>query len=271
MTNFNKNWKDFLEEAELDTSGIRINDELQENFWINNELEEKIRQRLLSIAKDFINSLELGSKVKDITFTGSLASYNWHTKSDVDLHILLDFSEFASDRALVKDFLDLKRAQWNERHDIFIYGHEVEMYFQDINEEHYANGVYSILKNRWLTIPTRTEQKLDLNNATIKAEALAKEVECVENHIDDKKYSQAFDASEKIKGKIRHMRSSGLSDGGIYSTENLAFKILRNSGILEKLSNLKHLAYDRKMSFTKSEPVTVKIQEEWWKFAKNRQ
>jgi hypothetical protein len=67
------------------------------------------------------------------------------------------------------------------------------------------------------------------------------------------------------------MRSSGLSDGGIYSTENLAFKILRNSGILEKLSNLKHLAYDRKMSFSKSEPVTVKIQEEWWKFAKNRQ
>ena len=95
MTNFNKNWKEFLEEAELDTSGIRINDELQENFWSNDELDEKIRRRLLSIAKDFNDSLELGSKVKDITFTGSLASYNWHTKSDVDLHILLDFSEFA--------------------------------------------------------------------------------------------------------------------------------------------------------------------------------
>ena len=68
MTNFNKNWKEFLEEAELDTSGIRINDELQENFWSNDELDEKIRRRLLSIAKDFNDSLELGSKVKDITF-----------------------------------------------------------------------------------------------------------------------------------------------------------------------------------------------------------
>ena len=57
MTNFNKNWKEFLEEAELDTSGIRINDELQENFWSNDELDEKIRRRLLSIAKDFNDSL----------------------------------------------------------------------------------------------------------------------------------------------------------------------------------------------------------------------
>ena len=103
----------------------------------------------------------------------------------------------------------------------------------------------------------------------MKAEALAREIECVQEHIEDKKYSRAYDSAEKIRAKIRNMRSTGLSDGGIFSTENLAFKILRNSGFLEKLANLKHLAYDKKMSFEKSAPVNVKVNEEWWKFSKN--
>ena len=143
------------------------------------------------------------------------------------------------------------------------------MYFQDINEEHYANGVYSVLKNRWLTKPTRTEEKLDLNNARIKAEGLAREIDCIQEHLDDKKYSRAYECAEKIRSKIRNMRSTGLSEGGIFSTENLAFKILRNSGFLEKLANLKHLAYDKKMSFSKNASVNVKVNEEWWKFSRN--
>ena len=65
------------------------------------------------------------------------------------------------------------------------------------------------------------------------------------------------------------MRSSGLKDEGIYSIENLAFKILRNSGYLEKLSNFRHLSYDKKMSYSDFEPVNVKIDEQWWKFIKS--
>ena len=40
------------------------------------------------------------------------------------------------------------------------------------------------------------------------------------------------------------MRSSGLSEGGEYSTKNLAFKVLRREGELDRLSKLKHRAYD---------------------------
>jgi len=39
-----------------------------------------------------------------------------------------------------------------------------------------------------------------------------------------------------------------LSDQGIYSPENLAFKMLRNAGYLEKLTALKIEAYDKMMS-----------------------
>ena len=44
------------------------------------------------------------------------------------------------------------------------------------------------------------------------------------------------------------MRNSGLDREGIYSPENLAFKMLRNAGYLEKLSSLKIEAYDKMMS-----------------------
>ena len=52
------------------------------------------------------------------------------------------------------------------------------------------------------------------------------------------------------------MRQMGLSDQGIYSPENLAFKMLRNAGYLEKLSALKIEAYDKMMSLSlKSERI----------------
>jgi hypothetical protein len=40
---------------------------------------------------------------------------------------------------------------------------------------------------------------------------------------------------ERIQNKIRKMRRAGLDKAGEFSTENLAFKILRNQGYLERL------------------------------------
>ena len=45
------------------------------------------------------------------------------------------------------------------------------------------------------------------------------------------------------------MRQAGLdSSQGIYSVKNIAFKVLRRNGYLEKLSNVKTQSYDRVMS-----------------------
>ena len=62
------------------------------------------------------------------------------------------------------------------------------------------------------------------------------------------KFEEAYRFSKKIKTKISRMRKSGLDREGIYSPENLAFKMLRNSGYLQKLSSLKINAYDKMMS-----------------------
>ena len=71
--------------------------------------------------------MEINADVKDINITGSTASYNWHSGSDIDLHILLDFAEIDKNLELVKRMLDQSRINWNKTHDIFIRGHEVEI------------------------------------------------------------------------------------------------------------------------------------------------
>jgi hypothetical protein len=45
---------------------------------------------------------------------------------------------------------------------------------------------------------------------------------------------------ELLKNKIKKYRQSGLDTGGEYSIENLVFKVLRNTGYLEKMVELKN-------------------------------
>ena len=58
------------------------------------------------------------------------------------------------------------------------------------------------------------------------------------------------------------MRQSGLAEEGIFSPENLAFKMLRNSGYLEKLSTLKIESYDNMMSIN-TESVQINENMVW--------
>jgi hypothetical protein len=59
------------------------------------------------------------------------------------------------------------------------------------------------------------------------------------------------------------MRQSGLQDEGIYSPENLAFKMLRNANYLEKLSSLKIEAYDKMMSLELEESNSIDFNKTW--------
>ena len=146
----NKTWKTFLNDSkDYDLSSFIVKKELNPKFWNkNNELEPKIREKLLKIAEDFFDSLEIeGIELEDITLTGSLSNYNWSEFSDVDLHILVDFDRLEVDEDTLKDYFRAKQTVWNKKHDIMIRGHEVEIYVQDTNEPHAATAVYSILND----------------------------------------------------------------------------------------------------------------------------
>ena len=256
MTNFNRKWRNFLDESELSTTGLMIQKGLHPKFWFRRQLDPKVRRRLLKIAQDVAQNLEISDFIDDIIITGSIAAYNWHNLSDIDLHILLDFGKVDKNRGLVKKYLDSQKTLWNKNHDIMINDHEVEIYFQQTDEPHEALGVYSLMMSSWVKKPTKQKEKPDIGAAEKKADALNNEIETIQNLFAKKKYRLVFGLAEKLKGKIRTMRASGLSSGGIYSAENLAFKILRNNGLLQILNSLKHLSYDRLMS---SGDVKIKI------------
>jgi predicted nucleotidyltransferase len=212
----------------------------------------EIRERLLEIVADFIDGIEFKMDVEDIILTGSLANYNWSKYSDFDLHLLVDFTAIDGDKELVKRFFQDLKAVWNIRHNIFLKGYEVEIYVQDTNEVHVSTGVYSVQNDEWDVKPEREETArfpIDQPNIEKKADDIVFQIDRAENLLKDDKLTDALDAIDRLKQKVRNLRKTGLSkEDGVYSVENLAFKTLRRSGELERLSTLKNKAYDKHMS-----------------------
>tara|TARA_A100001015_G_scaffold270765_1_gene323649 strand:- start:4512 stop:5339 length:828 start_codon:yes stop_codon:yes gene_type:complete len=270
MNNFNTNWKEYLLEDDFDKSKLMIKDKLNDKIWENGQLKEEVALKLMEIAQDFYKSLQEEIEnlpdFEDVTFTGSLASYNYHNLSDIDLHLRVDFEKITESRELVEKLFTEKRIRWNNTHKIIIFGHEVEIYIEDTNEEHFANGIYSVLRREWIEMPTKQQVDIDFDATKKKYSMISKEVDQLSAMFDDEKYKEVFDYTNVLKDKIKRMRQSGLEDEGVFSSENLAFKMLRINGELETLSGLKISAYDKMKSLDKKGSTKVNISEIWKQF-----
>jgi predicted nucleotidyltransferase len=223
-------------------------------LWDNTSFKSDIRETLLKIVDEFINFLKIDVEIKDIQLTGSLANYNYTKFSDLDLHILFDFSEVDENIELVKDYLHSKKSLWNNKHAIKIKGYEVEIYPQDVHEIHHSTGVYSISNDDWVVEPEPLKQvwsRTNLDDIRKKVEELTMEIDQL-LELDD-----GLEQAERLKEKIIKMRRSGLEEGGEHSVENLTFKVLRRLGYLKKLADEVRDKYDRKFSLNEKK--------EWWK------
>jgi len=229
---------------------LRPKDELNPELWDENKkLRDDVRERLLDIAEKFIKpTLGATATIKDITFTGSLANYNYSDLSDIDLHIIIDFADINKDKEIVKKYFNAVKALWNSLHDIRIKGFEVEAYVQGIDEPHTSTGVYSVQEDRWLKEPTQTDAEIDEDSVSNKSDSLIDQIEQALKLMEEDSPKEAFTRAESLMEKIKKLRKAGLETNGEYSVENLAFKTLRNTGYLKKLSDLKREAYDKLMS-----------------------
>jgi len=236
--------------ADVPVVGFGIKQNLEPEIWKSDEdLDMETRRQLVKISEDFINSLTIKVKIVDIKFTGSLANYNWSKYSDIDLHLVVDFSKIDDDRDLVKGYFDYKRTLWNNTHDIKISGYDVEIYVEDINEDHVSTGIYSVLKNTWIIKPEPIQSPdIKFSEVKKKAASFMTQIDNLEK-IVDRDPRKALGIAERIKEKIRKFRSAGLdSEESQFSSENIAFKVLRRTGYLKILSDLKIKAYDTMMS-----------------------
>ena len=246
-------------DSEFDLSKLELKTSLHPDFWQNDTLNDEVKAKLMEIAEEFEKETEIEGKVEDITFTGSLASYNYHSKSDIDLHLLVDFKEIGKNGEIIKDLMNLLRIRWNETHNIMINGHEVEIYVQDSTEKHYSAGVYSLSDDKWLVKPSPEAKTLDYDAIVDKATSISDEIDDVRTQYRQKNYEKANEMAKKLSEKIKKLRSAGLEAGGIYSIENLAFKLIRNSGKMGDLIDFRSKSYDKMMSLGKIPSIKIKI------------
>ena len=249
--NMNINEKE-IEQAsrKIDLSGFKMQDELNPKIWDKDQkMKPEVKKTLLKIADDYFESLDLpGVDIEDVTMTGSLANYNWSKYSDVDLHIVIDYDDLPMERDLVQDFLKSKSSNWNKEHDVKIYGYDVELYVQDINEPHHSTGVYSILNNEWNIEPEKKKISFSDKSVKDKANRLMDRVEEIYDEMDDVENEETVKRVDKLTEKIKKMRQSGLESGGEFSVENIVFKVLRRNGMLDRLYDIKTVAYDKSVT-----------------------
>jgi len=225
---------------------FNVNDSLAQDIWVNHDsdnfkevkLDKDIRDRLISITKDFMDSMGIETVVvEDIIIVGSIANYNWSKYSDIDLHVVIDKEKVTDDTLLADEFFTAKKELYNIKHDISIKEFDVELYAQDIKETVDSDGIYSVLYNKWIKTPTKDkgEGVIDKKGIIKKVKDFDKKLTNIIKETDPEAKILKID---KLKAKIRAYRKSGLTKGGEYSTENLVFKYLRRSKYLEQLRDL---------------------------------
>lgn len=209
---------------ELSPAPITHNTELNPKLWADNKLIPEVRLQLMKIAKHFAEYLNVEKlDLKDITISGSNAAYGYNDSSDLDLHLVavVDSPEKA-------ELYDAKKNVYNSKYDITIKDIDVELYVQDYKQKHYSAGIYSVLNDQWISEPKLGSPKATAKEVKSKARNYA-------GRINQALKSGDLQTAKDTMANIRRLRQAGLETGGEHSVENLAFKLLRARGQIDRL------------------------------------
>lgn len=217
---------------------VTVNRNLNPKLWDqDNNLYPQIKDKLIDIADAFYEFIGVKLNIIDLTITGSNANFTWNAHSDIDLHLIVSGVPSDDDREL----FNAKKAVWGDQHNITIKGIPVEVYVQGNAETHYSTGVYSILEDEWVVVPKK--QKPAIDDAAVHAKK-----DNIVERIEEALMEDNLEKLKSIKEKVVQMRKAGLERAGEWSTENLVFKILRNTGMIEELTQKIHELEDKELS-----------------------
>lgn len=223
---------------ELDL-GFEEHNELNPLLWQGEELRPEVKMALLKIARDFVDYVEVPFKVEDLVLTGSQLGYYYTKHSDLDLHIIVDFNSVDCDREAAELF-DTKRLLYKKQYDISIHGVPVEVYIEDSNFPA-VSATYSLGGDGWRVKPDSQPQQIDrkeiIRMSKIWRTVIGKAIE-----------SNDLETGRKTIKMLRNYRKLGLKQTGEYGIENLVYKTLRNSKIIEKLMKMIGDLHDQSLS-----------------------
>ena len=216
---------------------ITVNRRLNPKLWNDGKMDLQVIDKLKEIAGAFEEFIGIDLNVVDVTVTGSNANYTWTEHSDLDLHLIIKGLPGEGAREL----FNAKKALWGEQHNITVKGLPVECYVQGEEEQHHSTGVYSIVRQEWIVEPKKVKPKVDDAAVEAKKDSMIHDVEIA-------LLSKDLNKLRAVKEKITKMRKAGLERAGEWSVENLVFKILRNLGLIDQLTEKIRELEDQELS-----------------------
>lgn len=223
--------------------------QLNPTFWVNYQFNERIRQKLLTIAYEFYDQINLKCPILDIILIGSIANFNYTEASDLDVHVVVDLSIYGENMEIIKDFVKDRKILWNLKHNIKIKGYEVEIYVEDVSDPRESLGQFSLLKNEWLVKPERQNIKLDVSYINDKYNTFVSGIEILENYLkrqmSPERAKDFYKSAKTLVDRIVKMRKYGLAKSGEFSSENIIWKLLKHKGWVDKLFDIIDGFYDK--------------------------
>lgn len=238
---------------EDEASNPYFKDELNPEIFEDMRMIPDVREALLKIADEFIKDVEdeeFKIPVIDIELVGSNASYNYTELSDIDVHVVAAIEKIKqSNDFFVKSYFEAKRKIFFQQHNITVKGRPVELYIEDSRTPGVYNGVYSIKNNKWVQTPSK--EKVQINTTSVQEKFDSYHVDISDLINKPGNIKEAL----KIYKHLFDMRKSGLKDGGEFSSENIVFKKLRDSGLIDRLRDYMYKERDKELSLESAEEV----------------
>jgi len=231
-----------LHELDFDLgAAINFHDELNTKLFEDNKLRPEVRKQLMVIADDFKEELEIpDSEVEDLTISGSNAAYSYSKHSDLDLHLIVDIAALPNSELQQKLF-NARKSLYNQSHDLKIRGIPVELYVQDSAQPHVSLGIYSVKNDEWIKEPVKTRANLNQTATKAKYEKLKDLIELAER-------ARSLELVLNIMDTLKRYRKAGLTETGEFGPENLAFKVLRSQGYIDRLYDLRDELHSERLS-----------------------
>lgn len=218
---------------------VSIHRELNPKLWENERLRKDVNRALMRIAGEFYKFLNVDAELEDILITGSQVNYNYGPKSDLDLHLVIDFTSVDCEGG-ARELFDTKRALWHQEHDITIHSIDVECYVEDIDDTT-VSATYSLLRSKWLEKPEPVSIDYDIN-------LVRKIVQKWEDRIDRAIESGSLAKCRNTRAQLKAYRVKSLAQDGEFGPGNMAFKTLRNTEYISRLMSAIRALDDRRLS-----------------------
>ena len=218
------------------TSNATLNPKLWEGAG---RLKSEVRGALLRIARDFYEFCDIEFPIIDIVITGSNVNYNWTARSDLDLHLITDYSQTECDGEL-EELFDTKRLRYEQERPVKIYGIPVTLYVEDQDRPGVSQGLYSVKQGEWINKPRQIRPQINQGDITDQYKAW----EIILSAVLERRQ---LDLSRSTLKLLRNYRRLGLAtEQGEFSTANIVYKQLRNHSLTDLLHDqVEHLITQR--------------------------